>query len=247
MNPAVLAGFGLATLVGVGVYQTWTGRLSALGPSGQLMVDDVAYPTSEDVAAPGRLLQREKLANLVMIVTELTVLIVAGVAAAAMVTSGSASTPYVALTVVAYVVGAYLVGRAVYVRLGLPTPVGSIDRDEDDHEAIARSLNDHVEDGLGDTFAAIHEAGGSARGGPSSLDPVTVALLAGALSGRRRSEVATWAAETGLASESTVETRANDLAESGLLAASDDLAFTSDRLREADPADVAAVATSLGA
>ncbi len=247
MNPAVLAAFGLATLVGVGIYQTWTGRLSALGPSGQLMVEDVAYPTSEDLAEPSRLLERTKLANLAMVATELIVLVVAGLAAGLVITSGTVGTPYVALTVVAYLVGAYLVGRAVYVRLGFPTPVESIAMDEDDPEAIARSLNDRVEDGLGDAFAAIHAAGRTARGDDSAIDPVTAALLAGAQAERRRSEVATWAAETGVASESSVEHRADELVDGGLIAPGEDLAFTSERLRDADPADVAAVATSLGA
>jgi len=246
MNPAVLAAFGLATLVGVGIYQTWTGRLTALGPSGQLMVEDVAYPTGDDLAEPSRLLEREKLANLAMVATELIVLVVAGLAAAMVITSEGIGTPYVALTLAAYLVGAYLVGRAVYVRLGFPTPVDRLDRRREP-EAIARSLNDRVEDGLGDAFAAIHAAGTTARGDDSELDPVTAALLAGAQSERGRSEVATWAAETGVASESTVEHRADELVDSGLIAPGEDLAFTSERLRDADPADVAAVATSLGA
>ena len=246
MNPAVLAAFGLATLVGVGIYQTWTGRLTALGPSGQLMVEDVAYPTGDDLAEPRRLLEREKLANLAVVATELIVLVVAGLAAGLVITSEAVTTPYVVLTLVAYLVGAYLVGRAVYVRLGFPTPVESIDLN-DDPEAIARSLNDRIEDGLGDAFVAIHAAGTTARGDDPELDPVTAALLAGAQSERGRSEVATWAAETGVASESTVAHRADELVDSGLIAPGEGLAFTSERLRDADPADVAAVAISLGA
>lgn len=245
MNPAVLAALGLATLVGVGIYQTWTGRLSALGPSGQLMVEDVAYPTSDDLTEPRRLLERDKLANLAMVATELTVLIVAGVAAAAVLASGTVAAPYVALTVVAYLVGAYLVGRAVYVRLGFPTPVESID--DADPEDVAASLAERFDEDLGTTFAAIHGAGATARGDDEAVDPVTAALLAGARSGRSRSTLATWAAETGLASEATVERRAGELVESGLVAPGDELAFTSERLRSADPADVAAVVTSVGA
>jgi len=246
MNPALLAAFGLVTLVAAGLYQAWRGRLSVQGASGQLIVEDVAYPTSADLRNPRRLLEREKLANVLMAVTELVVLVVAGIAAAAVVTTDGISTGYTVLTVGAYLVGAYLVGRVVYVRLGFPTPVASDDGGAAPEE-ISQSLSTRFDDEVGTAFGAIRGAGASARGEDVTLDPVTAALLAGARSGQRRNDLAVWAAETGVASESTVRNRASELAEAGLLAPGEDLRFSSDRLASADPEDVVAVATSLGA
>jgi hypothetical protein len=243
MNPALLAAGGLGLLVAVGTYQLWAGRLTALGSGGQLMVDDVSYPTRADVQHPRRLLEPRKLANLLTVVCELVVLIVAGVAAAALVTSTTVGRAYAALVVTAYLVGAYLVARAVYVRLGLPTPVAGDAGEPDD---VAASLGDRFGDDVATAFSSIHEADATVRA-EDDLDDVTAALLAGARTERRRGELATWAAESGLASESTVRGRAEELTECGLFASGERLSFSADQLADADPDEVVAVATSLGA
>lgn len=243
MNPALLAAGGLGLLVAVGTYQLWAGRLTALGPGGQLMVEDVAYPTREDVRTPRRLLEPRKLANLLTALCELVVLVAAGVAAAALVTSTTVGGAYAALVVTAYLVGAYLVARAVYVRLGFPTPVAG---DAGEPADVAASLGERFDGDVAAAFRSLHRAGTTVRG-EGALDDVTVALLAGARTGRRRGEVATWAAGSGLASESTVRGRAADLTACGLLASGERLSFTADRLADADPDEVVAVATSLGA
>lgn len=243
MDPALLATGGLGLLVAVGTYQLWAGRLTALGPGGQLMVEDVAYPTRADVRNPRRLLERRKLANLLTALFELVALIVAGVAATALLTSSAVGGAYAALVVAAYLVGAYLVGRAVYVRLGFPTPVSG---DAGEPEDVAASLRERFDEEVAASFRAVHDAGATVRG-EAGVDDVTAALLAGARTDRRRGEVATWAAESGLASESTVRARAEELTECGLLASGERLSFAADPLATADPDEVVSVATSLGA
>jgi uncharacterized membrane protein len=246
MFVVALSTAGLGLLLAVGVWQAWTGRLTVTGGGSQLSVDDVAYPTRADLREPRRLLRREKLANLLLAQLELVAVVVAGVMATLLATHPSIGLGYRVLIVGTYLVGAYLVGRVVWIRLGLPTPgIEAAGEGVPSVPELAATLREDVGDAVGDDFAAVHEAMATARGPKERLDVVTVALLAGARNGVDREAVATWAAEHGVASEATVASRADALAEQGLLASDAELAFTSADLRDAEPAAVGSIAETV--
>lgn len=227
----------LGVLVLVGVWSLYAYRLSATGGRDQLFVDDVTYLTREDFRDPTRLLDPSKAANVLIAALELLMLVIATITVLVLATRVTVPDWYVATAVAALLVGGYLLGRAIYVRLGFSVPetVDSVDDFGEDFERVAGT-------GAATDFTAIHDAMGRARGADGS-DAALAAVLAGARSEMGREELRTWAAESGLASPASVDERVDTLADAGVLDA-EAFAFANDRLATADPTDVAAVATT---
>jgi len=236
---------GLGLLLVVGSWFLWDERLTAVGGRSQLLSDDVGFVTGSDVRRPGRIVEdRSKLFNLVMIVAEVSVLVMAaGMALLVLSTDGVATTSK-ALVGITFVVGAYLLARALYVRVGLPVPATD-GIDDGDDAVLASSLDRRVAPETGEAFAEIRGAMGTTRG-DGSLDAVAVALLAGARTDASLDDLREWAADSGVASPSTVTARADELEAAGVLAVDgDDLGVAHDRLADADPAELGTVAASL--
>lgn len=227
----------LGVLVLVGVWSLYAYRLSATGGRDQLFVDDVTYLTREDFQNPKRLLDPSKAANILIAALELLMLVIATITVLVLATRVTVPDWYVATAVTALLVGGYLVGRAIYVRLGFSVPETSESVDE-----FGESFESVAGTNAATDFTAIHDAMGRARGGDDS-DAALAAVLAAARSDVDRDELRTWAAESGLASPASVDDRVADLVDAGVLDL-ETFAFTKDRLATADPTDVAAVATT---
>lgn len=242
-----LIAIGVAGLLLVGIWQLWAGRLSETGGRSQLFAaDDIAYVTRADLANPRRLAQPGKLSNVLTIALEVVVLLLAGVIAVAVVTHPEVDLLYKVLVGESYLVAAYLVGRGIYVRLGLPVPGAETPGDgQPDVDVLADAVRDVVGENVGTDFAAVHDAMATARGADDGMDAVTVALLAAARNEVPLEDVRDWAADNGVASPATVRSRAETLEEEGLLAVEDTLSFEIERLSTAEPEQIGTVASSV--
>jgi hypothetical protein len=231
-----VAVLGLCCLLVGGAWQLWAGRLSAAGSGRQLAVDDVAHPTRADLRDPARLLEPAKAANLLMVQLELLLLALAGVTVAQLLSTPGVHPALAAVTAATYLVGAGLVGRALYVRLGLAPTV-----DPPGDESLTASLSRTGDPEMAAAFRAVQAVSASARG--DDVDPVTAALLAGARTAADRATVAAWAADAGVADRETVADRARELAAAGVLADAESLVLAS-RLSGAAADQLVAVADS---
>lgn len=202
----MLEGFltaGVGVLLAVGAWGLYAGRFDVRGGRGQLFVDDVAYLTREDLREPARLLDPSKAANLLIAALETLLLVIATVTVVAVAARTESGPWFLAVAAGGVLVGGYLVGRGVYVRLGfaVPEPTRRVDEFGRGFERVAGT-------NAATDFAVIHDAMGRTRGTGDS-DAASAAVLAAA----------------------------------GLLDP-DAFALVEDRLATADPADVAAVATT---
>lgn len=236
----MLEGFvaaGVGVLLAVGAWALYAGRFDVRGGRGQLFVDDVAYLTRADLREPSRLLDPSKAANLLIAALEVLLLVIATVTVVAVAARDAVSPWFLAVAALGVLVGGYLVGRGVYVRLGfaVPEPARSVNAFGAGFERVAGT------DAAAD-FTAIHDAMGRTRASGDS-DAATAAVLAAARADVDRESLRDWAADSGLASPASVDARVDDLAAAGLLDP-DAFALADDRLATADPPDVAAVATT---
>jgi hypothetical protein len=228
-----VAVLGLCCLLAGGAWQLWAGRLSVAGSGRQLAV---AHPTRADLRDPARLIEPAKAANLLMVQVELLLLALASVTVAQLLSTPGVHPALAAVTAATYLVGAGLVGRALYVRLGLaPTA------DPPGEESLAASLSRSLDAETAAAFRAVLAAAASARG--DDVAPVTAAVLAGARTETDRATLADWAAGEGVADRETVVVRTRDLAAAGVLA--DPAALTlAPRLSSATADQLVAVADS---
>lgn len=235
---------GVALLAVAGVIQLWTGRLTAATPARkELFWDSSGVFTGEDqVGVREMVTDPDKASNLLIATCELLVMTMAGFLLVYIVGTGGLPTYAVAVLAVTYLLGAYLVGRAVYLRLGLGE--GSTGHSSSLHieAALANQFGGDAEE----DFAALSGALDTARGAEN--DPVTAIVLSGVRNGATPAELREVCSEAGTGSPEAVQERIETLTEGGLLVPGDDdepLAFTDERLQDADPEQAAAVATSV--
>jgi hypothetical protein len=233
-----LLGVGIGALLLVGVWGLYAGRLSERGGRGQLFIDDVTYLSRVDIENPRRLLEPSRAANLVIAALELLLLVIATLTLLELSTRSGVPTWFVAGSTFAVLVGGYVLGRAVYVRVGfaVPEPTDDVDAFGAGFETVAGT------DAAAD-FTAIHDAMQRTRGDGNS-DAVTAAVLAAARADVDRTPLETWAAESGLASPASVEARIDALANAGVVDP-DAFTFVDDRLETAAPSDLASLTTSI--
>jgi len=233
-----VASLGVVLLVGL--WALYAARLSARGGRGRLFVDDGTRLTRRDLRQPSRLLAPSKAANVIITVLELVLVGIATLMVLALWDHPEVPETVAYGAAAALVVGTALLGRAMSVRVGFSGSTGARSVDEFgggfERVAGAEAATDLV---------AIHDALGHARGG-GEADAATAAVLAAARADVDRETLRAWAADGGPASPATVDDRVDALADAGVLDP-DAFAFVDDRLADADPADVAAMATTVGA
>lgn len=227
---------GLCGLLGVGVVQLWRGRLTATGGHDQLFAD-ARFRT------PGEPVDRDAAANLAIVALELVVVVLAAVMVGYLVVGTTLSPVLKGLFAGTYGVGAALLARAAYVRLGLPVPGRTAVDDSRTVSDLVESLAATVGEPTADEFEALYAAMRTARG-DAGPDVVAVALVAAARADADVATVEYWAATNGIASPATVATRRDELASAGVLAA-DRFELARPELADAPADDVAAVATTL--
>jgi hypothetical protein len=233
----VLLGLLVVGLVLVGAWGLYAGRLSTRGGRGQLFVDDVTYLSRVDLRNPRRLLEPSRAANLVIAALETLLLVIATLTLLELAGRPNVPTWFVALSGIGVGVGGFVLGRAVYVRVGgaVPEPTAAVDDFGAGFERVAGTAA--TED-----FTAIHDAMKQARGGDS--DAATAAVLAAARADVDPDSLRAWAAESGLASPASVDDRIDALATAGIIDP-DTFTYVDDRLETADPSDLASLATSV--
>jgi len=241
--------FGTGLLMVAGALQLWHGRLSGPTPiRRQLLSEPDGILSPADRAEPGRILDgRAKLANVGVVCCELLVMTMTAFMLIYTVATFSLPSTATAMLAVTYVLGAYLVGRAVYIRLGLSgTPTGL--EEQLSVPEIEASLANTFGDAVEDDFAAITSAMNTARGVEEALDPIMVSLLAGARAGESLAALEEWGRETGVVSPEEIDETATRLVESGLLedpAETGPLAFSDQRLAEVESEQVATITASV--
>lgn len=233
---------GMALLSVAGAVQLWRGRLVPDQPLRQELVwgGDGVFAERDGVTTRELLADRSKLANLGIVACELLIMTMAAFVLVYVLAVGAVPLIAVPALVVTYLIGAYLVGRAVYLRLGLG---GSSDRVRTE-TAVAGQFGTGAES----EFAAVTAALGSARGGET--DSATALVLTGARHGGTPAQLRRIAADQPALSRDAVEETIDALTAGGLLVTDgvdEPLAFTDDRLETAEPEQVVAVATSVGA
>jgi hypothetical protein len=247
MLRVLLVGTGLLTLAGV--LQLWEGRLSGPTPiRRQLLSEPRGILSAADRSNPRRILaDRAKLSNVGVIVCELLVMTMT--AFMLIYSAGTFSLPTEATVLLGttYVLGAYLVGRAVYIRLGFGTETAGTENSLSVPE-IEASLSNTFTDAVETDFAAITSALNTARGDDDTVEPVTAAVLAGARAGESRAALEQWARMTGVTSPAAVDEAIIRLVDGGILEDAPEeepLAFSDDRLSDVEPDQVATVAASV--
>lgn len=247
MLRVLLAGTGLLTLAGL--LQLWEGRLSGPTPiRRQLLSEPEGIFTPADRSNPRRILaDRGKLSNAGVIACELLVMTMTAFMLIYSVGTYSLPTIAVVLLTVTYTLGAYLVGRAVYIRLGFgagPTgQAGSLSVPE-----LEISLAETFDNAVETDFAAITSALNTARGADMEVEELTAAVLAGARAGESRATLEQWADRTGVASPEEIGEVTTRLADCGVLkecAADEPLQFSDDRLADVEPDQVASITASV--
>lgn len=233
---------GMTLLAVAGAVQLWRGRLVPDQPLRQELAwgTDGVFGEADDVSTQELLGDRSKLANLGIVACELLVMTMAAFVLVYVLAVGAVPLVAVPPLVVTYLIGAYLLGRAVYLRLGLG---GSSDRVRAE-TAVAAQFGVDAES----EFAAVTAALDSTRGGEA--DSATALVLTGARHGGTPAELQTIAADQTALSPDAVEETIDALTAGGLLVsegADEPLAFTDDRLEQAEPEQVVAMATSVAA
>jgi hypothetical protein len=247
MLRVLLVGTGLLTLAGA--LQLWEGRLSGPTPiRKQLLSEPDGIFSSTDRRNPRRIVRdRAKLSNAGVVCCELLVMTMTAFMLIYSVGAFSLPTIAVALLSATYALGAYLVGRAVYIRLGFGAATTST-TDGTPVPELEVSLAETFGDAVETDFAAITSALDTARGNEATIDAVTAVLLAGARAGESEAALKRWGADADVASPEAIAECATRLVEDGVLAdrpETEPLSFIDDRLADADPDQVAAVTASV--
>lgn len=239
---------GSGLLAAAGIVQLWKGRLSGPTPTRrQLLSDPEGIFTVADRRNPRRILtDRAKLANLIVVCCEF--LIMAMAAFMLIYTTATFAIPTVAAVTLAltYVLGAYLLSRVIYLRLGFGTGP-DVDEERPSVPVIEASLADAFGESVEDDFAAITGAMRTARG-DEGLGVVTAALLAAARGQGSIADVREWCVDAGVASAETVDERAGELTEAGVFEETPEsgpITFSDERLADVDPDQVATVTASV--
>ncbi|WP_439027354.1 hypothetical protein [Haloarchaeobius sp. DT45] len=231
---------GLCSLLAVGLWGLGRTRADATAPYDRLFAE-VRFPTQSDGLTD---LDDEVAASLAIAWLELTVLVLAGLFVFVVAAESSVPVALRALFVATFVVGAWLLGHALYVRLGLPVEGRLGETDGHGDRTLQRALAEMVGSETAADFATIDGALDTARGSDDRVDTLTVGLLAAAYNEADPAAVRRWAASTGVASPATVAARHDELASAGLLR-EESLQLRASRLATRGPTHVAAMASSL--
>jgi len=226
---------GLGLLLVAGGYQLTTARLS--GPDAkrsQLLSEQSTTFTRGDLEDPTRILENgRKLQNALVVVLEIAAIVMAVWMSTLVYTVPTIQLWFKLLVVAALVVGSLLVGRGIYVRLGLYQPV-----------TVREALRYDVGAETAEDFATIREVSKTARG-DATLDEATAGLLAAAKNGRSMETVREWAESEDVAPPETFEQRARTLDEAGVIRCEGEHLSLSAKFDEAGDDQIATVAASV--
>lgn len=235
MAPILAIAAGLGLLIIAGVYQLSTARLT--GPHVKrthLVGDEASTFTSLDYEDPTRILRdRAKLLNGGVVLLELTLVVLAVWTATIVYAMPALSTAFKLLVVGVVVVGSLLVGRGLYVRLGLYQPVN-----------LQESFRRTVGASAANDFVAIQSVLDTARA-DTTLDQATVGLLAGAKHETTMETLREWGRTESVVDPETFEERATALAEAGVIRRADGRVTIDPQLSEADDDQLASIAASV--
>ncbi len=231
---------GLVLLLAGGIWQLSNARLSGPGVKrSQLVSPDAAVLTPRDRKTPSRVLSDvDKLRSVLVAALEVGLIAVSVWTAMYVAAQPGVVPAFKALVVATMAVGATLVARGVYVRLGLFRP--ELDGLADYRQSLAVSMSA----GVAEEFADIHRSLSTARS-EENIDATTVGVLAAARQGRPLDEVLRWGEGADVAEAEAFEERADALAEAGLIRTDDaDLQLAPD-FEDADPDQIATVAATV--
>lgn len=230
---------GLVVLLVAGAWQLTATHLSGMeGHYSRLAAGKTRFFSATDRRRPWRVLaDRGKRRNAAMIGLELVALVAAGATVAVVVTHPGVPMLFETVTVASLVVGALLVLRGVYVRLGLYRP--AMESLADYRATVAGTIGQ----GAAEEFEAVYGALSTSRG--PGADGVTAALLAAARTRRTVDDVVAWCETTDVCDAEMVESRARTLDEAGVVDCEDGRLRVAERVGEVETDRLAAVAVSV--
>lgn len=198
---------GLSLLLVAGIYQLSAARLSGVEvKGGQLVSEESTTFTRSDLTDPTRILgDRDKLRSATIIVLEVAAIVMSVWMSIYVYAMPGVSTPMKLLVFAALAVGALLVGRGLYVRLGLYQPL-----------TLRESLQARTTPGVAEDFASIRDALDTARSS-EGVDEVAVGVLAAAKNGSSIDGLKKWGRAENLADSETFEDRVGTLADAGIV------------------------------
>jgi len=226
---------GLGLLIVTGIYQLSTARLAGTNAKrDQLVSEDSTTFTRADFSDPTNILEDGgKLRNALVVVSETAAIVMAVWMTIFMYTASAVSTPLKLLVIAVLVVGTFLVGRGLYVRMGMYQPV-----------SLRESLRSTTGPEVAEDFASLRNALETARGdGP--IDETTVGLLAGARNDRSMDELREWARVEEVADRATFEERVENLTDAGIVHDEDGRLTVGPQFEDVDDDQLATVAASV--
>lgn len=207
MSTVAIIAAGLGLLLVAGIYQLSTARLA--GPDAkrsQLLSADSTTFTPADLRNPSNVIRDgEKLRNAVVVLLEVAAIVMAVWMTIYVYSLPTIDVAFKLLILAALVVGALLVGRGLYLRLGLYEPV-----------TIQESLRETAGADVARDFASIGGALETARGG-DPIDEATVGLLAAAKNAESIETLKRWARSEDVADPETFDEHADALAAAGVI------------------------------
>lgn len=226
---------GLGLLIVAGIYQLSTARLAGTeAKRNQLVSEDSTTFTRADFSDPRNVLENgDKLRNAIVVVSETLAIVTAVWMTLYIYTAQAISMPIKLLVIATLVVGTVLVGRGLYVRMGMYQPVN-----------LQESLRSTTEPEVAEDFASIRTALETARG-DDPIDEATVGLLAAARNDRPTDELREWARVEAVADPATLEDRVETLTEAGLIDDEDGRLTVDPQFEEVDDDQLATVAASV--
>ncbi|WP_435359227.1 hypothetical protein [Haloarchaeobius sp. DFWS5] len=232
---------GLLALLAIGTWQLRRTRQSTSGAHDELF------------AAPRFVTRRDHdfsfdpkvTANLGIAWLEMVVVGIAGALLGVLLTMPGTPPLQKGLFTGTFLVGSALLGHSLYVRLGFPVRGQTVSETGQTAGDARTDLAATVGEPTATDFDAIRSAMATARGDATPApDVLTIGLLASAYNEDDVRDVRCWAARTGLASPATFDARRAELVAAGVLA-EDSFRLRVSRIASTEPADVAAMATSL--
>jgi hypothetical protein len=226
---------GLGLLIVAGIYQLSTARLAGTNAKrDQLISKDSTTFTRADFTDPTNVLDDGgKLRNAVIVVMETAAIVMAVWMTIFIYTASSVSMALKLLVIGVLVVGTFLVGRGLYVRMGMYQPV-----------TLAESLRSTVGPDVADDFSSIRTTLDAARG-DDPVEETTAGLLAAARNDRSMDDLQEWARVEDVADPATLENRVETLAEAGLIHADDGQLSVDPQFADADDDQLITVATTV--